>query len=94
MEQLQFEDEADVFLQLRPHVDGVVLRYGALRGTFLPQVWEQLTDPRNFLIQLKGKAGLPAHFWVSDIEVYRYTVQKWREHDTFQEAAVTAQALT
>jgi AMMECR1 domain-containing protein len=31
--------------------------------TFLPQVWEQLPEPRQFMAQLKQKAGLPADFW-------------------------------
>lgn len=94
MEPLQFEDEDDLFIQLRPHVDGVVLRYGTLRGTFLPQVWQHLPEPERFLSELKQKAGLPARFWSDDIKVYRYTVQKWREQDSLTENAVTAYTLT
>jgi hypothetical protein len=56
-------DEADAIARLRPAVDGVVLGYRQRRATFLPQVWESLPDPRQFLAQLKLKAGLPADFW-------------------------------
>lgn len=94
IEPLQFEGEDDLFMQLRPHVDGVVLRCGTLRGTFLPQVWQHLPEPERFLSELKQKAGLPARFWSNDIKVYRYTVQKWREQDALTESAVTAYTLT
>jgi len=76
---MKFSDEADAIRQLRPHVDGVILIAGQRRGTFLPQVWEQLPDPRQFLAHLKQKAGLPADYWSSEVELQRYEVQKWKE---------------
>jgi hypothetical protein len=57
----------------------VSLQYGQQRGTFLPQVWEQLPQARDFLTALKHKAGLPADFWEADLQLSRYTVQKWKE---------------
>ncbi|MBS4099047.1 MAG: AmmeMemoRadiSam system protein A [Sulfuricella sp.] len=72
-------DESDACAQLRPFEDGVVLEYGWRRGTFLPQVWEQLPGRAEFMAHLKGKAGLPADFWADDIKLYRYTVSKWKE---------------
>ncbi len=71
--------ESQLLAQLRPNIDGVLLEYGRQRSTFLPQVWEQLPEPRAFLEHLKIKAGLPADFWAHDIRVSRYTVSKWRE---------------
>jgi AmmeMemoRadiSam system protein B/AmmeMemoRadiSam system protein A len=65
--------------QLRPGRDGVVLEYRQRRGTFLPQVWESLPDPVDFLAQLKLKAGLPADFWHADMRLARYSVTKWQE---------------
>lgn len=76
---LDFDSQADALAQLRPGTDGVVLHYGDLRGTFLPQVWESLPQPEEFLAQLKRKAGLPAGFWDDAIRLERYTVTKWRE---------------
>lgn len=78
-EPLAFSDEADALRRLRPGVDGVILEYGRHRATFLPQVWRQLPDPRDFLAHLKRKAGLPADFWHPDIRLYRYTVEKYEE---------------
>lgn len=76
---IEFESEAHVLNQLRPGVDGLILQYGQQRGTFLPQVWDQLPQAKNFLTALKHKAGLPADFWAADLQLSRYTVQKWKE---------------
>jgi AmmeMemoRadiSam system protein A len=79
MQPLTFNSEAEAVAQLRPHVDGVVLEYGAHRGTFLPQVWEQLPTPQAFMAQLKVKANLPSDFWAEGVRLQRYTVDKWKE---------------
>ena len=76
---LSFTDEDDAVAQLRPGLDGVILEYGGRRGTFLPQVWESLPEPRQFMAHLKNKAGLPSDFWASGVRLYRYEVQKWKE---------------
>jgi len=70
--------EAEAAAQLRPGVDGVYLEYEYLRSTFLPQVWESLPDPREFLSELRRKAGLPGHFWNPGIRLSRYTVEKFK----------------
>lgn len=71
--------EIDAIRRLRPGLDGVVLEYGYRRATFLPQVWEQLPEPVDFLRHLKLKAGLRPDFWSPAMKLYRYTVDKWRE---------------
>jgi len=81
LESLSFESESHLLAQLRPGTDGLLLEHGRRRGTFLPQVWEQLPEPKSFLKHLKHKAGLPTDFWVRDLKVSRYTVTKWRETD-------------
>ncbi|MBI5889073.1 MAG: AmmeMemoRadiSam system protein A [Nitrosomonadales bacterium] len=78
---MEVRHEADALAQLRAGVDGVVFEYRHFRSTFLPQVWEQLTQPHQFMAQLKRKAGLPGDFWAEGIRLSRYTVTKWREQD-------------
>jgi len=78
-EPLAVKTEAEALACLRPHIDGVVLEYDWHRATFLPQVWEQLPNPRKFLQQLKRKAGLSEDFWADKVLVSRYAVQKWKE---------------
>jgi len=73
--------EQDALAQLRPHVDGLVFEYGHYRSTFLPQVWEQLPHPGQFMAHLKRKAGLHAEFWAEGVRLSRYTVSKWKEND-------------
>jgi len=79
---MTFSDEADALSQLRPGIDGVVLEFGNHRGTFLPQVWENLPEPRRFLEELKRKAGLAPDFWNDHLHLSRYHVAKWAEPET------------
>ncbi len=76
-----FSSERDALARLHPGKDGVILEYGRLRATYLPQVWAQLPDPQSFIAHLKNKAGLPEDFWSNDIRLSHYTVQKWLEGD-------------
>jgi len=80
-QEMQVRGEADALAQLRPHVDGVIFEYGHYRSTFLPQVWENLARPRDFLAMLRRKAGLPDDFWAEDVKLSRYTVTKWSESE-------------
>ncbi len=81
MQDMVFGSERDALAQLRPGMDGIALAYGHFHSTFLPQVWEQLPDPADFMAHLKQKAGLPSNFWDQDIKLSRYTVSKWKERD-------------
>jgi AMMECR1 domain-containing protein len=74
---MEFRDEVDLVSQLRPSIDGVVLREGARRGTFLPSVWDSLPDGESFLAHLKLKAGLPADYWSETLRAYRYTTESF-----------------
>jgi AmmeMemoRadiSam system protein A len=77
---LMYRDSEDLVAQLRPGVDGVILRLGRYGATFLPQVWEQLPQAEDFLSHLCRKAGLPATAWQdSRPEVEVYQVQCFEE---------------
>jgi AmmeMemoRadiSam system protein A len=78
-ERLAHSTEDEALAALRPSHDGVILELDDKRATFLPQVWEQMASPREFLAQLKRKAGLAADYWSSELRISRYTVKKWRE---------------
>ena len=80
-QEMQVRDEADALAQMRPDVDGIIFEYAHYRSTFLPQVWENLAQPRDFLAMLRRKAGLPDDFWAEGVKLSRYTVTKWREKD-------------
>jgi AmmeMemoRadiSam system protein A len=71
-EPMNFSSEEDLLEQIRPSVDGMILEYGYNRGTFLPSVWEQLPDKKEFFTHLKMKAGLPGSWWNNKVKISRY----------------------
>jgi len=71
-QEVQFDSEADLLNQLTPLEDGLTIEDNRHRATFLPAVWESLTDKSEFLRQLKLKAGLPGDHWSESLRAYRY----------------------
>lgn len=61
--------------QLRPGIDGLLLRAGHRQGLFLPVVWQQLPDPDDFVDHLLAKAGIHPRSWPTDLEAERFTTQ-------------------
>ena len=78
-EEIAFRSEEHLLSLLVPGRDGLVLDFPDHRATFLPQVWEQLPDPREFVAQLKLKAGLPEDYWSGAIKAYRYHAEHFAE---------------
>ena len=78
---IHFADEDDLIAQIVAGEDGLILEAPGHRGTFLPQVWESIPDKRQFVAQLKLKAGLPADFRTGRCRVLRYRVIKWKQSD-------------
>ena len=74
---IEFESESDLLGKIRPAEDGLTLIEQDHRGTFLPSVWEQIDNPKQFLQHLKLKAGLPADYWSKTIQVSRYTTESF-----------------
>ena len=64
--------------ELRPGIDGLVLREGGATATFLPSVWDQLPTPERFFAELLHKAELERDHWSDTIELERYTVQEFQ----------------
>jgi len=77
---LDYKDADDLLSKLRPHADGVVLRDGYRRATFLPQVWEKIPDPAEFLNHLCQKMGVTEKFWrTKHLDVFIYQVEEFHE---------------
>jgi len=73
-------DLAEARAALRPGVDGVIVEFDAWhRATFLPQVWEQLPEPEEFLSHLWRKAGVAPGEWRAGTTLQTYTVRAWHE---------------
>jgi len=73
---MRIKDEADLLAQLRPGIDGLVIADGPRRALFLPSVWEQLPDPRQFLAHLKRKAGMSVEHWSADFRASRFIAEE------------------
>lgn len=76
---VRFADEADLLEQIEAGADGLIIEADGKRATFLPQVWEDLSEKRAFLDHLLRKAGLPADTRLTRCKVSRYRVAKWKE---------------
>ena len=76
---LRFADEAELLDAIVPGEDGLILEAEGRRGTFLPQVWENIPDKRQFLAELKRKAGLPDETRITRCNLSRYRVLKFRQ---------------
>lgn len=77
---LEYETPEELLQKLRPGVDGVVIEDGIRRATFLPQVWEQLPEPEQFLSRLCHKMGASMDAWrEKGLSVSVYRVEKFRE---------------
>jgi AmmeMemoRadiSam system protein A len=77
---LNYDNPSDLVKLLRPKIDGVVIRDGKRRATFLPQVWEKIPDPEEFLDELCMKMGSTPDLWRrKKLEVLIYQVEEFHE---------------
>jgi hypothetical protein len=77
--ELRFASEAALLDLIEPGRDGLILADAGRRGTFLPSVWEQLPERRDFLRRLKEKAGLSPDHWSDRLRVWRYRTESFGE---------------
>jgi len=79
---LQYNGADDLLNKLKPEIDGVIIRKGFYASTFLPQVWEQIRKPNDFLSHLCAKAGLNPFEWkMGDLNVETYQAEAFYEKD-------------
>jgi len=77
---LEYDTPEELLRRLRPGVDGLILRDGRNRATFLPQVWEKVPRPEDFLGHLCLKMGAPANLWrKKKLEAEVYQVEEFHE---------------
>lgn len=77
---LEYGSPEDLLTKLHPGIDGVVLRDGSHRATFLSQVWEKLPDPVSFLDSLCWKMGAVPDLWrKKHLDVLVYQVEEFSE---------------
>lgn len=77
---LAFASPEALMENLRPGVDGVILRIGDRMATYLPQVWEHFSTADAFLSSLAQKAGCAGDAWRgAGVEAQIYQVESFHE---------------
>lgn len=77
---LDYKDAEDLLSKLHPFVDGVIVRDAYHRATFLPQVWEKVPQPAEFMNNLCYKMGVEPDLWRrKHFEVLTYQVEDFHE---------------
>ena len=80
LHKMDYKDNNDLIHKLRPGIDGVLIKDGARRATFLPQVWGQITDGKEFLSHLCIKMGAQPELWQKKhLDVFVYQVEEFNE---------------
>jgi AmmeMemoRadiSam system protein A len=78
--EVEYSTPQELVVRLRPGVDGVLLRAGPRRATFLPKVWERVPEAEKFLTLLCRKAGLDEDAWRRDrLQISTYEVESFQE---------------
>lgn len=73
---LNYRSPARLIGVLEDKKPGVILKSGLSQATFLPQVWDDLSDAKEFLTHLCLKAGLAPDEWTRSVEIETYTAEK------------------
>jgi AmmeMemoRadiSam system protein B/AmmeMemoRadiSam system protein A len=69
--------EAELAEGLEPNRDGLILGKGRHRALFLPSVWRQVADSREFVRHLLRKAGLDSVIFPVGLEAHRFRVESF-----------------
>lgn len=78
-ERLDYTDAEDLTQKLLVDKPGIIIQKSIYQATFLPQVWEELPNPEDFLSHLCLKAGLSPQEWQNgDLEIFTYRVEVFR----------------
>ncbi len=75
-ERFVYQNTQELLEYLDKNKPGVILKKGTSQSTFLPQVWEDLKHPEEFLTHLSLKAGLAPDAWRDSVEIYTYTAEE------------------
>lgn len=74
-EKIEFNNEEELLTQIRPFVDGIIIKDGSYQAVYLPSVWNQLPEKEVFLDSLKIKAGMPPKHFSDTFEAFRFTTE-------------------
>lgn len=77
---LEYSSVNDLLEKIITFKHGVIIQKDKNRATYLPQVWEEISNKEEFLTSLCKKAGLPIDEWQREnLEVWVYEVEAFGE---------------
>ena len=72
---LEYKTPEDLLKKIKNK--GVIIKQGWNQATYLPQVWDELSQPEQFISSLCMKAGLSPNTWKQEkLQVQVYDVEK------------------
>jgi len=75
-----YSDSYSLLEKLRPGLDGVIIKYGISRATFLPQVWSKIPEKDKFMDHLCLKMGASPDLWrKGKIDIFTYQVEEFHD---------------
>jgi AmmeMemoRadiSam system protein A len=78
-QRIEYDKPADLLQLVHPGI-GLIVKDGLRRATFLPQVWQKIPEPADFLSHLCLKMGSPPDIWLQKpLEVFTYQVEVFKE---------------
>jgi AmmeMemoRadiSam system protein A len=72
-QRIAFNGERELLDAITPQVDGIIIRDGFFQSVYLPCVWEQLPNKRDFMASLKIKAGLLQNHFSDTLEAFKFS---------------------
>jgi len=76
---VKYKSINDLKSQIRPNIDGVILELNNNRATYLPSVWEELSNFDEFFSYLCKKANLDSNCLENHPTISTYQAVKYRE---------------
>ncbi len=77
---LKTKNIPELLKYLKQKKPGILLQDGPSQATFLPQVWQELPEPKDFLTHLSLKAGLSPNAWQDKtVKFYQYQVESFKK---------------
>lgn len=70
--EIEFESEEELLCKIVPFKDGIIIKDGAYQAVYLPSVWDDINDKKQFLNSLKIKAGLKQDYFSKTFRAFRF----------------------
>ena len=70
--EIEFSNEDDLLDNITPFKDGIIIKDGIYQAVYLPSVWEQINNKKDFLNSLKMKAGLSKNHFSKTFQAFKF----------------------